>query len=170
MRGRLKCGNIHMNDPEVVRALLQVVAQAARDNANHHRLRVRGAYYFELPDGPCRSEGGWYAILSDQGAPLYIGQADDLNKRLNSKDGTRDDFANPKRKFDGKRNFIKALSSIGFLPELRVVTISESQVASRLGVRQPLAKLDRDNVEKALSMCRGLIKWIPPGPSALSAA
>ncbi len=67
-------------------------------------------------------------------SPLYAGSAEDLNARLNSKHGSRDNFANPQRTQDPVRNFIKAFRSSGLIPRLRVVLMTESSVCARLGV------------------------------------
>ena len=91
---------------------------------------------------------GWYIIYDENYGVLYVGVAEDLNKRLNTKDGTRDNFANPKRLFDPERNFIKKFIILGIIRP-KVICIREKDFLEISDIKtQRLSKLDRKNIEK----------------------
>ena len=119
MKGELICGAIDLNDAYVVQRLLDAARGVLAASTNWHDLAVRNKYYFSTPDGPLPCVPGWYFIC-DGATPLYVGQAENLNARLNSPDGSRDNFANPVRPSDPARNFVKRYSGIGVLGALRV--------------------------------------------------
>jgi len=54
-------------------------------------------------------------VIVADGRPVYVGEADSLNGRLNSDNGSRDNFMNPQRTSDPERNFLKRLSDLGLL-------------------------------------------------------
>ena len=152
--GRLRVGIIDLNDPDVVDNLIRLINEAVRNPVNYYRLRFKPPYYFEVVDGELPREKGWYIIL-DGKSPLYVGKADDLNKRLNTNHGTIDNFANKKRKYDSERNFIKKLVELGFISELRVCIIREDELCSKLNLSSgDLTDLDRSNIEKFIDVLR----------------
>jgi len=69
---------------------------------HYRKLKVRsGAHFSTLPE-TLPAEAGWYVIVAD-GRPVYVGEADSLNGRLNSDNGSRDNFMNPQRTSDPER-------------------------------------------------------------------
>jgi hypothetical protein len=152
MPGKLRCDLINFNEPTTVQALIEVLTELASNESNLHRLDVRGTYYFSIPDGPLTSDAGWYIICDEEQRPIYVGTATNLNGRLNTSDGSRDNFANLKRPYDDTRNFIKAFVSSRILRSLFVITIPEPAVCQRISVQTPLSKQDRENIEKVLSI------------------
>jgi hypothetical protein len=100
------------------------------------------------------AEAGWYVICNSDSLPLYVGTAKDLNARLNTDEGSRDGFANPKRTSDPERNFIKAFMSAGVLSSVSVVIVREAALCERIGIAAPLKKIDRQNVEKIINIFR----------------
>jgi hypothetical protein len=95
MPGRLRCDRINLNDQQAVIALLEALAKEASKRSNLHELQVQGRYYFGVSDGVAPASPGWYVICDENRRPLYVAEADNLDKRLNSRDGSRDNFANP---------------------------------------------------------------------------
>jgi len=152
--GRLRVGIIDLNDPDVVNNLIRFIDEAIRNPANYYQLRFKPPYYFEIVDGELPRERGWCIILDGQ-FPLYVGKADDLNKRLSTDHGTIDNFANKKRKHDPERNFIKKLVELGFISKLRVCIIREGELCSKLNIDpEGLTDLDRGNIEKLINVLR----------------
>lgn len=153
MPGKLRFDNLDVSNPKVVTKLLDALSCLAADARNVHPLEVSKRYYFITPNGPIVPDAGWYVICNSS-YPLYVGTAENLNARLNSENGSRDQFANPQRTSDPERNFIKSFRSSEVLGPLRVVVISESDLCSKTGVSAPLTKRDRENVEKVLNLFR----------------
>jgi hypothetical protein len=160
MPGVLRCDQPDLNDSAEVTDLLEALKKEAQNSQNLRHLEVRGTYYFTLPEGgisPCAA--GWYIICDHEHNPLYIGSAENLNKRLNTPDGSRDIFANPNRTSDPLRNFIKAFVNSSFLSELWVVIITEEALCFHVDADPPLSKLDRGNVEKVICLFReGIVR------------
>lgn len=154
MPGKLRYDTIDLNQPVIVQNLLQAVIALTRNSANIHPLNVEGKYYFTIPTGAITSEAGWYIICDEEQHPMYVGTATNLNGRLNTKDGSRDNFANPQRKSDDARNFIKAFASAGVIRTLSVITIPEPELCQQLAIQPPLSKRDRENIEKVLGIFR----------------
>lgn len=155
MPGRLKSDELVLDDSDSVRALIGALGELAGEAARHHRMTVSKRYYFKVPDG-LPDTPGWYVIRS-AGHSLYVGTAENLNLRLNSENGSRDQFANPKRESDSERNFIKSFSDVGVLDELWVIAIDEPALVERLQLSAPLTRRDRHNVEKVLNLFREFI-------------
>lgn len=153
MPGRLRYDDLDLTKREVVDLLLDKLTSMAHDPQNRYSFEVRKRYYFGIPDGPVSSDAGWYVILEKAG-PLYVGTAEDLNARLNTENGSRDQFANPQRISDAERNFIKTFASSGLLDSLSVIVISEPKLRSAMGLSAALTKRDRNNVEKMLNLFR----------------
>jgi hypothetical protein len=151
--GILKCGNVDFNDKRQVQSLNDTIQRILDDPLNYHRVVHRRGYYFCVPDNSLPQAVGWYIILNGT-LPVYVGKADDLNKRLNTEDGSRDQFANPKRASDAVRNFIKKYTELDLLRNLRVCVVPEE----RLGLHS-LTDLDRINIEKHLDIWRGSFRY-----------
>lgn len=153
MPGRLRCDTLDLTSPDIVRQLITVLTMIGQDPLHTHALEVSKRYYFRVPDGPLPSGPGWYVIRS-KGQSLYVGTAENLDNRLNSENGTRDQFANPQRISDPERNFIKAFHDLDMIGPLTVVVIEESLLREALGFSCELTKRDRQNVEKILNLFR----------------
>ena len=151
--GLLVCDKLDLNlieDTETLEHLLKVIA---KDEKNYRKIVVDGKYYFNLPEQDAPESPGWYIIYA-LGTPLYVGEATNLNSRLNSKDGSRDNFANPRRKNDPERNFIKRFYTIGLLTDLKVLLIPEDIICKSLGLQIPLSSIDHANLEKFIGIFR----------------
>jgi hypothetical protein len=84
-----------------------------------------------------------------------LGKAYDLNKRLNTNNGSTDNFASRGRGFDPERNFIKKFAELNILSNLRVCVIKEKDVCSELNINpNALTDLDRGNIEKLINIFR----------------
>ena len=145
--GILRCGTIDFNDAKQIQILQAKIQLILEDPKNYYLLEHTKHYYFSTPV-PLPTESGWYIILNGT-SPIYVGKAEDLNKRLNTKNGSRDQFANPQRSSDIERNFIKKYAELGMIRSFRICIIAESS----LGI-QPLTDLDRGNMEKHLNILR----------------
>ena len=157
MPGRLRCNVVDLNKPATVKALLGALTSLARNKGNIFQFVIQNDYYFSIPAGAITSQAGWYVICDAQGRPIYVGTATNLNSRLNTKDGSLDNFANSQRSSDDARNFIKAFTSSGTISSLSVVVIAEPALCQQLGIQPPLSKLDRGNIEKVLSIFRATV-------------
>ncbi|MHA1280510.1 MAG: hypothetical protein ACTSQ8_25410 [Candidatus Helarchaeota archaeon] len=152
--GNLVVNRINLNDFVVVDNLRKVIDKLVQIPSCYHPLRFKPSYYFEVPTGQIPSESGWYIILEGK-KPLYVGKADDLNKRLNTNNGSIDNFANKGRSFDPERNFLKKFSELNILSNLRVCLIKEKDVCSELNINPiALTELDRGNIEKIINIFR----------------
>ena len=163
MPGRLRCDSLDMDSPEIVQGLIATLALLAREPSSHHALEVSKRYYFKVPDGPLSSGPGWYVIRAG-GRSLYVGTAENLDSRLNSENGSRDQFANPQRTSDPERNFIKALCDSGVIGPLSVAVVEEARLSDALELSCELTKRDRHNVEKILNLFRESV--LPPSLGA----
>jgi hypothetical protein len=157
VRARLICGRLELNDVDVVDRLLQAAAKALSDPEAWHALAVYRQCYFRTPDGRLSSDPGWYVICDATRAPLYVGKAENLDARLNTTNGSLDQFANSRRTQEPARNFIKALSTMGYIRALHVAVIREPDLLRRVGVQGPLEDIDRSNVEKLLGLFRHMV-------------
>ncbi|MEW6066786.1 MAG: GIY-YIG nuclease family protein [Nitrospirota bacterium] len=136
--GTLKCGNVDFNDPQMANAVRQGIQHVLNDPTNYYALAHANDYYFSTPAGPLTNESGWYVIL-DGKIPIYVGKAENLDNRLNTQNGSRDQFANPQRSSDIERNFIKKYTELGIIHNLRVCLIKETA----LFPNRQLTELDR---------------------------
>ena len=150
--GILKCGTIDFNNTNQVQALQAKIQFILEDLTNYYPLNHTKRYYFSTPV-PLSMEAGWYIILNGN-LPIYVGKAENLNKRLNTENGSRDQFANPQRSSDIERNFIKKYTELGLIHSLRVCIITESS----LGL-ETLTEVDRGNMEKHLNIWRGYFHY-----------
>ncbi len=156
----LVVGRVNFNDLHVV-ALFDKVVQASLDRpATYFPLRFKPGFYFSAPPGTAfPSEGGWYIILAGR-TPVYVGQADDLNSRLNSNQGSLDNFAKKDRTSDAERNFLKRFAEIGLILDLRVCLITRAALSSGLNIpASTFAKVDVDNIEKVLNILRATFRY-----------
>nr|CBH38661.1 hypothetical protein BSM_21380 [uncultured archaeon] len=152
--GKLIINRIDLNDSVVVDNLRKVIDKLVQISSCYYPLRFKPSYYFEVPTGRIPSESGWYIILEGK-KPLYAGKADDLNKRLNTNNGSIDNFANRGRGSDPERNFIKKFAELNILSNLRVCVIKEKDVCSELNINpNALTDLDRGNIEKLINIFR----------------
>ena len=152
--GNLIANRIHLNDRVVVDSLRKVIDKLVQTPSCYYPLRFKPSYYFEVPTGRIPSESGWYVIL-DGKKPLYAGKADDLNKRLNTNNGSIDNFANKRRSFDPERNFIKKFAELNILSNLCVCIIKEKDVCLKLNTNpNTLTDLDRGSIEKLINIFR----------------
>ncbi len=132
----------------------KVIDELIQNPSCYYPLSFKPPYYFEVPAGSIPSESGWYIILEGK-KPLYAGKADDLNKRLNTNNGSIDNFANRRRGFDPERNFIKKFIELNIFSNLKVCVIKEKDVCSKLSINpNDLSDLDRGNIEKLINIFR----------------
>jgi len=160
MPGKLRFDDMDVMNPETVRKLVTALTDQAGRPKMTFWLEIRNRYYFEVHGGPLSTSPGWY-VISDRIGPLYVGTASDLNSRLNSKNGSLDNFANSKRPSDLERNFIKAFKDLGLLEGLQVTVIEEPALCAAMGLTSALSARDRQNVEKILNLLRGRIMANP---------
>ena len=152
--GQIVCSDLNFNSLEFLSTFLEVVTLLFRDSDRWHDLAVHRSFYFKTPTNDLPREPGWYIVCDKGNIPLYVGKAKDLNKRLNTTNGSLDNFAHSRRKQDPIRNFIKAFVSNGLLGQLRVGILTERELALRLAVSIPLRDLDRSNIEKVIEVFR----------------
>ena len=145
----LECDQIDLNDPAFVNAL-DVTLKKIVDQSTFSDLRVENKLYFKL-DEKITTDSGWYLIFSIANR-LYVGKSDDLNFRLNTRNGSLDNFANPKGSINNRRNFIKKLYDICYFKELKVLLIDELTLCTKMKLESPLSDLDRRNVEKFIDV------------------
>jgi predicted GIY-YIG superfamily endonuclease len=158
--GSLKTGRIDINDATIVTNIRDSVNQLLQDRNAYYLLRFKPQFYFETLHRQPPSEEGWYIILDEQ-CPLYVGKAEDLNARLNTNNGSIDNFANKKRAFDAERNFIKKLSETNVFQNLRVCIIQEKALCLALGLNNDkLTKLDKGNIEKIINISKGRFAYL----------
>jgi hypothetical protein len=79
--GTLVCDRIDLNSREIVEKLLSLLKMIARDGNNYRKITVSGTYYFRL-DRQASESQGWYLIFVSD-TPLYVGEPNNLNNRLN---------------------------------------------------------------------------------------
>ena len=157
--GSLKVKCFDFNDPKKVGQILRCLKKLIH-NSSLHSLRVKPPYYFEVPEG-LQEKKGWYVILCKR-VPIYVGWAKNLNSRLNTDSGSRDNFANKKRKSDSKRNFIKKLSDLNRLGELKICVITLENLCADLNIdSKSITRLDWANIEKFIDIFRS--SFVYPG-------
>ncbi len=152
--GNLIVDNIDLNDPKVMNNLREVIDKLVQIPSCYYPLRFKPSFYFEVPTGRIPQESGWYIILEGK-KPLYAGKTDDLNGRLNTNNGSIDNFAKKERSFDLERNFIKKFAELNILSNLRVCIIKEKDLCLELNISpNVLTDLDRGNIEKLINIFR----------------
>lgn len=152
--GTLVIGQIDFNDANMVTKLRLAIQDLINNVSSYYRLRFKPKCYFEIPDGSLPPERGWYIIL-DGKVPVYVGKANDLNARLNTNNGSIDNFANEGRGSDSERNFIKKFDELNVFNALKVCILREKELASKVGLNpNNLTDLDRGNIEKLINIFR----------------
>jgi hypothetical protein len=154
---QLKVGNFDLNSLGQVQQLVRALTQILSDLAVWHKLEVSKYCYFRSPDARLPTCSGWYVICDGEKTPLYVGQADNIDDRLNSENGSRDNFANPQRTSDLVRNFIKAFRTMDYITTLQVGVVCEPELLQQIGFSAPFQKVDQDNVEKVLGLFRNIV-------------
>ena len=145
----LKCDQIVLNDPVFVNAL-DVTLKKIVNQSKLYDLHVENKLYFKL-DKKITTDPGWYLIFSIANR-LYVGKSDDLNFRLNTRNGSLDNFANSEGPKNQRRNFIKKLYDIGYFKEIKVLLIDELTLCTKMRLESPLSDLDRQNIEKFIDV------------------
>jgi hypothetical protein len=158
--GSLKVGRINLNDATVVIKVRDSVNKLAQNPSAYYPLRFKPQFYFETLGRQLPSGRGWYIVLDGQN-PLYAGKAENLNSRLNTNNGSIDNFANKKRISDPERNFIKKFNEMKILQNLRVCIIVETTLCSALRTDvNELTELDRGNIEKIINLFRACFGYL----------
>lgn len=152
--GTLVINQINLNDGDMINRLRSAIQKFLDNPSSYYLLKFKPQYYFEIPNGSLPSERSWYIVLDDR-TPVYVGKAHDLNARLNTNNGSIDNFANQGRASDSERNFIKKLDELNIFKGLRVCIIREKELCSELGLNpNNLTDLDRGNIEKLINIFR----------------
>jgi hypothetical protein len=155
--GTLIVGSIDFNNPIAINELLKAVRNLKNNRLLYFQLDFKPNFYFKIINGPIPSDGGWYIILND-GKPIYVGQANNFDSRLNSNNGSLDNFAHGRRTFDSERNFIKKFIEIRVLINMMVIIIPDQILCAEMCINPGnLLKIDRDNIEKLLNIFRGIL-------------
>ena len=166
MHGQLVCDRVNINDRAVVSAILRTAMLELRQPSNWHTLSVHGVDQFRTSVTEPPAAPGWYIITELSTTPLYVGEAENLDRRLNSATGSLDNFNNSKRMSDPVRNFLKYFVLTGILEGLRVGVVREAAVLAALALDLELSKHDRCNIEKLLGIFRvGLVPQQPAKPT-----
>ena len=157
--GALKVDALDFNEIQTLEAVHTAIAEIASRADSYRGLRFKSPHYFEAVGSRLPSEPGWYIIL-DGTQPLYVGKTNNLDSRLNTDDGSRDNFGNHARKHDLMRNFIKKFIEIGAVKAPRACIIRTSELVAALGMPESrLSELDAGNVEKVINLTRGGIAY-----------
>ena len=158
--GTLKVGALDFNEIATLKTVRAAIVTMARRPDCYHDLRFKRPSYFRVPQSRLPSEAGWYIIL-DGTQPIYVGKSANLNSRLNTDNGSRDNFCNHKRAEDAERNFIKKFIEIGAIQTPRVCIIRRSELASAVGISEAyLTKTDAGNIEKFINLMRNGIAYL----------
>ena len=158
--GTLKVGALDFNEAQTLEAVRAAIAEIASRVESYRGLRFKSPYYFEITGSRPPSEPGWYIIL-DGRQPLYVGKTKNLDTRLNTDNGSRDQFGDPTRPSDAERNFIKKFIEIGAIEAPRVCIVRRSELAAALGMPESrLSKLDAGNIEKIIHLIRDRIAYL----------
>lgn len=154
MPGILRCDKINLNNSNVVTNLQNKLKDVIKES-KFYQLHVSKKYYFRL-DEEITDNPGWYVILDNKN-PLYVGKAQNLNSRLNTENGSRDQFANPQRTSDPERNFLKKFNDTRVFNALTVCPINEENFCRKMMLGFPLSDLDRNNIEKFINIFRSYL-------------
>lgn len=157
--GQLKYANVDLNNTTIVRAVISAVQKELDEADNYCSLEHVLPSYFATPGRILPSTPGWYIILEAK-TPIYVGEAQNLNTRLNTPNGSCDDFGRKARTSDSQRNFIKKMQEVRILGLLRVAIISQPSVitSANLGAT-PFSDMDRKNIEKLINIHRSMLKY-----------
>ena len=156
MPGVLRCGVLDMSSPAIVARVINTVKTIARNASNKYKLATDG-FGFNITGGNITSDSGWYIICTEGNMPIYVGKANNLNNRLNTPEGSLDNFAARQRKTDSERNFIKLLLKHNAFKSLYVVVIPKLELEKELKLKTTLNDIDQGNIEKCINIHRGFI-------------
>lgn len=151
--------NININDSDFVQKLVSTFSELAIKEENFYKLNIQNSIYFSVSPVQISDSAGWYIILDNNAYPIYVGTTENLNKRLNTSNNSRDNFGNSRRTNDDTRNFIKKYRELGIISELYVIVIPENELRQRLQIDLTLSKRDRENFEKILNIFRSSILY-----------
>lgn len=158
--GTLKVGTLDFNEIGTFEALRTAIAEMASRPDSYHALRFKSPNYFAVTGSLLPGEAGWYIILEGT-QPLYIGKTGNLDARLNTDNGSRDNFGNNKRQSDSERNFIKKFIEIGAFVTPRVCIIRKSELAAVIGISEThLNHIDDENIEKVMNLIRNGVAYL----------
>ena len=158
--GTLKVGTLDFNEIGTFEAVRDAIVELASRPDSYHGLRFKSPYYFQVTGSQLPSDAGWYIIL-DGTQPLYVGKADNLDARLNTDDGSRDNYGNSKRRSDPERNFIKKFIEIGAIGTPRVCIIRRIELSATVGMSEGrLTDTDAGNIEKVINLTRNGIAYL----------
>ena len=154
--GTLVVDTVDLNDAAVIALFEKEVQSVLLNPSSYHQLQFQPGFYFSVPPGvSIPAVPGWYIILQET-TPIYVGQAGNLNSRLNTNQGSLDNFSAKSRTSDPQRNFIKRFTQVGRFQHLRVCLITHQNLASLLATPgRFFSPLDVGNIEKALNILRG---------------
>lgn len=116
--GTLKTGRLDLNDHRDMESCKEALLKIASRQSSYYALRFKPEYYFELPGAKPPRSAGWYVMLEAM-TQVYVGRSDNLNSRLNSNQGSTDNFAKKLRTSNSERNFVKKFLEIGHFKKLR---------------------------------------------------
>jgi len=158
--GILKFYSVNLNNHILVRTILGAFQAQLKSAKVYFTLQHILPYYFSTPGHTLISDPGWYIILEDK-TPIYVGEAQNLNGRLNTTTGSCDDFGRRARTSDSQRNFIKKLSEAKLLSPLRVAVLSQPSLITEASLcASTFTKMDRKNIEKLLNIHRGKLEYL----------
>ena len=155
----LVVGQIDLNDTDTVADLMAALRDLAGRPALYHRIQTKNGWYFEFRDRQLPLDSGWYILLAGK-VPVYVGRAQVLDNRLNSDNGSLDNFAKRGRSNDPARNFVKRFRDMRIFAPLRTWIVVEQKLCGRLGASSPLEDLDRANIEKLINLNRGFLQFV----------
>ena len=156
----LKRGRINFNDKKVILKVKREIEKILNEKASYFSLSVNKKSFYFATLKPLPKKRGWYIML-DRKKPIYVGQAKNLNSRLNTRNSGLDNFRNRWRKFDNKRNFIKKFIGLNTLTSTKVCIIREYELLKRLGLKGKQLKIvDRSNIEKFIDIFRSKFKYL----------
>jgi len=158
--GLLKCSSVDLNDPKIVQAIIGAVQCKLNKAESYLPLQHSLPYYFTTPGHTVTTDPGWYIILEVK-TPIYVGEAQNLNVRLNTPTGSCDNYGRRARKSDAQRNFVKKFSEARILSNLRVAVLSQPYLITAACLNAALfTEMDRKNVEKVINIHRGKLNYI----------
>jgi len=152
--GVVRTDALDVSTAEAIQRLLEALEHLLNSREFRAQLIVHDLAHFRTVGGQVPALPGWYVICDADDLPLYVGTANDLNGRLNTDSGSRDNFRNTKRQSDPQRNFLKAFHTCGHIASLHAVMVTEGALRSSLGMSVPLTARDRQSVEKVISIFR----------------
>ena len=148
-------GKINLNQSAITANILSVFKNYVKLPEHYRPLQVHRHSYFQIEHN-LPEDTGWYVILTG-GVPVYVGMAQNLNARLNSPNGSLDNFRNSKRMSDPERNLIKKLHTVDFFPSLNVWFLTAHELKDGIGLVENLNEIDVANVKKFLNLTRGML-------------